>query len=164
VTTIAFTKVRLPYGWLSNMSPHAVTWYGEVWPTSEHLFQALRFSDSSEVRREIHATPNPLRAKLLAKRRIADAAGKTLRHQPRSGEDLATMETVLLAKARQHSWMQRDLLATGDATIVEDVTNRPSVSGLFWGARRVADAWVGHNHLGRIWMGVREYLDRGGGL
>lgn len=42
---IAFTKVNLPYGWLSNMSPHPLD-FGGTWRTSEALFQSLRFSDN----------------------------------------------------------------------------------------------------------------------
>jgi hypothetical protein len=44
---IAFTKVRLPFGWLGNMNPFPLAHDGKVWPTAEHLFQALRFEDGS---------------------------------------------------------------------------------------------------------------------
>ena len=42
---IAFTKVKLPYGWLGNMSPYPIKFGDDTYLTTEALFQALRFSD-----------------------------------------------------------------------------------------------------------------------
>jgi len=45
---IAFKKVKDPYGWLGNMSPHPI---GEF-RTAEHLFQATRFKDCTNRQNE----------------------------------------------------------------------------------------------------------------
>src|SRR5207253_8710360 len=93
---IAFTRVRLPFGWLGNMSPHPLIHGGKTWPTAEHLFQALRFEDES-VREAVRAEPNSFRAKTLAK---ANAARMAV--TPCGGQDLANMEAVLRLKLDQH--------------------------------------------------------------
>jgi hypothetical protein len=42
---IWFKKVAEPYVWLGNMAPYPITYKGIVWPTSEALFQSLRYVD-----------------------------------------------------------------------------------------------------------------------
>jgi len=50
-----------------------------------------------------------------------------------------------------------ELINTGDAWIVEDVTARGDVGGnLFWGAMLVDGKWVGKNTLGQLWMDLRK--------
>ena len=44
---IAFTRVKLPYGWLGNMAPYPVTWRGQSYRTTEAPYQAMRFTDLS---------------------------------------------------------------------------------------------------------------------
>jgi hypothetical protein len=61
---VVIRKVREPYGWLCNM--YAVG----VWPTAEHAFQALRFADTSEVRKLIMGEPSP-----MAGREVRDNPG-----------------------------------------------------------------------------------------
>lgn len=77
---------------------------------------------------------------------------------PHSLVDLAIMEVVVMLKHEQHPALHAELLTTGDATIIEDVSRRPvSVSNEFWGMRRnSAGEWEGANHLGKIWMRIRE--------
>jgi len=63
---IAFTKVKLPFGWMGNMSSHPIVEMGVEWPTAEHLFQADRFTDP-EIREKIRGIKNPMSAKICAK-------------------------------------------------------------------------------------------------
>jgi ribA/ribD-fused uncharacterized protein len=154
--TLAFTKVRLPFGWLGNMSPFPITHGGKVWPTAEHLFQALRFEDGS-IREAIRFRRNPFAAKLVAK---ANAARMAV--QPCSQQDLDNMETVLRLKLEQHPELKARLLATGQEENIEDCTSRPRGNALFWGAALRDGAWVGANRLGRLWMKLREELGRQG--
>lgn len=75
---------------------------------------------------------------------------------PWSQEDLDLMEFVLRLKLRAHPELKAALLDTKDATIIEDCTNRPQAA-LFWGAALQGDgAWKGDNHLGRLWMKLRD--------
>lgn len=150
---IAFTKVALPGGYLGNMAPYPITdENGVVWRTSEALFQALRLAPDDPVREEIRAQKSPMSAKMIAKK----YADKRV-IEPCSGEDIANMKRVLSLKLAQHPQVLTDLRATGDAIIIEDCTKRPGGTGLFWGAKRKEDgSWDGENHLGVLWMVLRE--------
>lgn len=152
--TIAFTKIRLPFGWLGNMSPFALLHDDQTWPTAEYLFQALRFEDNP-TREAIRLRRNPFAAKLLAK---ADAHRMAV--TPCSQRDVENMERVLRLKLEQHPEVAERLLATGDEEIVEDCTSRPRGNALFWGAALREGAWVGENRLGQLWMKLRQGLAR----
>lgn len=146
---IAFRKVKEPFGWMSNMSPHGVGEYR----TAEAFFQALRFNDPV-IRAEIKAQKSPMAAKMVAKKH----ADKMI-VVPRSPKDLEQMDTVLGIKLQVHPGLEIALERTGDATIIEDCTNRPNESGLFWGAAlRDNGVWVGDNRLGKLWMQWRSHL------
>lgn len=151
---IAFTKIQLPYGWLGNMSPHRIVYDSLVWNTAEALFQALRFTERSEVRKLIRAEKSPMSAKMVAK-----ANADKMVVVPCSSEDVANMTKVVQLKLLFHSDLKMELLRTGDKTIVEDVSSRPgSGNHRFWGAALVDGEWVGENALGKIWMDVRSKL------
>jgi len=152
--SIAFTKVKLPYGWLGNMAPFSISFGGVVWRTSEALFQARRFADSDPIRKLIQQQESPMAAKMLAK-----AHRSSMVIAPQSAEDLALMADVLRLKIEAHPRLREALLATGDEEIIEDCTARQYGSGLFWGAaRRAGGSWFGENHLGRLWMSLRTVL------
>ena len=156
---IAFTGVRKPFGWCSNMSPHPIVVDGAVWKTAEALFQALRFNDHA-IQEEIRRERSPMSAKW-----IANAALKAHKEAvvvvPRSEDDIDNMRIVLAFKFRQHADIRRELRATGDAIIVEDTTRRANESGLYWGARQLADGtWEGNNQLGKLLMELRDSYKR----
>jgi predicted NAD-dependent protein-ADP-ribosyltransferase YbiA (DUF1768 family) len=150
---ITFTKVRLPHGWLGNMSPHPLRYLGATWRTAEALFQALRFDDPS-VREEIRGKASPMATKFVARRH---AARMTV--EPGGPADLANLEVCLRLKLDQHPELRDRLLATGDEHIAEDVTRR-SRSGrhLVWGMALRDGVWVGENRLGGLWMRLRDEL------
>jgi ribA/ribD-fused uncharacterized protein len=148
---IAFTKVKLPYGWLSNMAPFPIQAEGRIWRTSEALFQALRFTDPACID-AIHEATSPMVAKMVAK-----ANGRHRVVEPWSTADVGNMHRVLRLKIEQHPELKFSLLAT-HGRIIEDCTLRPVDSALFWGARRSAEGWIGKNMLGVLWMGLREEL------
>lgn len=153
---IAFRKVKEPYGWLGNMAPYPVTYAGKEWRTTEALFQALRFSDHDPARELIHEQKSPMAAKMIAKKH---ASRRVV--EPLSEADVGNMKMVLRLKLEQHLDLQFALLDTKDALIVEDVTNRSGGTGLFWGARLLPDgAWDGENVLGKLWMELREHLEK----
>lgn len=93
---IAFTKVKLPYGWLGNMSPHPVSYDGIDYPTAEALFQSLRFN-SIESRHRIAAVRSPMTAKMLAKKHRSE-----MNIVPMSGIDVENMRLVIRTKIEQH--------------------------------------------------------------
>lgn len=151
---ISFTKVSLPWGWLGNMSPHPVELNGKIYPTTEHLFQALRFAPDHPIIDEICNHKSPMRAKMMVKPYKDDFI-----ITPRSEEDITNMLAVLYLKIETHPDLKYKLIETKDKTIIEDVTARPNESGLYWGAKLTTSGWVGKNVLGECWMKVRESIN-----
>jgi predicted NAD-dependent protein-ADP-ribosyltransferase YbiA (DUF1768 family) len=80
--------------------------------------------------------------------------------EPLSNEDLENMELCVRLKIEQHDIIKEQLLNTAGYIIYEDVTKRGRKgSNLFWGALRREDGtWEGENHLGKIWMKLRDEI------
>ena len=129
-------------GWLSNFSRFIVTYEGLAYPTSEHLYQALKFTDSAS-RERIRLTPKPMEAARL---------GRTLPGMRADWDSvkLAVMEEVLWLKLDQNPYLKEKLLATGEAEIIEDAT-----WDSWWGCG--ADG-KGRNELGKLWQKIRTEL------
>jgi predicted NAD-dependent protein-ADP-ribosyltransferase YbiA (DUF1768 family) len=149
---IAFTKVSLPYGWMGNMAPYPIVFEGKTWLTAEALFQAMRY-ESPKIKNLIMRAKSPMAAKMLSKSHI----GKRV-IVSQSQNDLDNMEMILRLKLDQHPLLKQELKKTGRRAIIEDATNRPSGSGLFWGAALQNGKWVGQNVLGNLWMKLRSEL------
>ena len=153
--------VRKDNGWLGNMSPHPVEHDGISWKTAEALFQALRFpmsavnDEGANIRELIRAQKSPMAAKMKAK-----SCKAQMIIEPMTVDDLKNMKMVLRLKFGKHNNpIDTDLLATGDRLIVEDCSKRPTVSGLFWGAQKLADGtWGGTNMLGKLLMELRTEI------
>ena len=156
---IAFTKVNLPYGWLGNMSPHPVWFNGRRWRTTEALFQALRFT-CDDLREQIRNESSPMGTKMVAKRLKNENAERSeiFSHKPMDTTDMENMRMVLKLKIAQHPELLSKLLNTQNKRIIEDVTSRAGPRHEFWGARKDGELWVGHNHLGVMWMELRGQL------
>jgi predicted NAD-dependent protein-ADP-ribosyltransferase YbiA (DUF1768 family) len=136
---IIIRKVKDEYGWLGNMSPFPVEHLGNLWRTSEALFQALRFDDAA-IRAKIRDQKSPMSAKMAAKKHRAEMIV-----EPMSAADLENMRLCLRLKVDQHSELREMLLQTGDALIIEDCSNRQRGSGLFWGAALIGECCRGHS-------------------
>lgn len=149
---VAIRRVRDPFGYLGNMSPHPVSYQGEF-ATAEALFQALRFPRDSQTREEIRLARSPMLAKRHAQQNIA-----RMHVVPRSEQDLDNMRFVLALKIAKHAEVKDGLLSTGDRHIVEDCTARQTEGGLYWGAALRDDGWFGSNMLGILWMELRAKL------
>ncbi len=160
---IIIKKVKQAWGWMGNMAPFSVDYEGEYWPSSEALFQALRFAPGDPVRVAIRSASSAFDAKQVA---LANACSMIV--TPRSSTDLDHMRIVLRLKIDQNEAVLRDRLTalanSGQNPIIEDCTSRPNESGLFWGAAMMdadAGSWTGYNWLGRLWMEIRDELQRG---
>jgi predicted NAD-dependent protein-ADP-ribosyltransferase YbiA (DUF1768 family) len=148
---ISFTKVRLPNGWLGNMSPYPVRHGDRLYPTVEHLFQALRFGNAMDMHDAIILQRSPMAAKMLA--RSHDSKMVIQRCGP---QDLDNMRLCLRLKLEQHPLLVSWLEDTGGRRIIEDVTSRAHRgAALFWGAALTFTGWKGENWLGRLWMEQR---------
>ena len=163
MSDVIIRDVKGDNGWLGNMSPHPVEHDGIWWNTAEALFQALRFpmdavnDEGMNIRELIRAQKSPMAAKLKAKARAIRDERNII---PMEDEDLKNMRMVLRLKFKWNcNPLEMDLLATGDRFIVEDCSNRPNVSGRFWGAKRLPDGtWKGTNMLGQLLMELRTEI------
>ena len=154
---IAFTKVKLPFGWLGNMAPFPVTYKDIQYRTTEALFQCLRFKDYPEIQEKIRNENSPMGAKMVAKsfKNLLDQDGYVFM----GNQDIAYMRICLDQKIAQHSNLVPLLLDTKNLMLIEDCSSRPHGSGLFWGAALKENEWVGKNILGKMWMDIRLELN-----
>ena len=150
MAVINFTKVDLPYGWLGNMAPYPIQLNGQVWRTSEALFQALRF-DNLEIREVIRDQKSPMSAKMKAK-----PYKEQMVVAPCSPQDLDNMRLCIRLKFDQHSALKEKLMKTADHEIIEDIGARAGARHLFWGAKRINGLWQGENNMGKLLMELRE--------
>jgi ribA/ribD-fused uncharacterized protein len=141
--TVNFYRVSDEYGCFSNFAPYPILVDGKQWPTSEHYFQAQKFTDPQHQER-IRRAQSPMIAARLGRSR------KTPIRRDWESIKVAVMRATVRAKFAQHADARQALLATGDATIVEHTENDS-----YWGD---GGDGSGKNMLGRILMDVREEL------
>lgn len=143
---------RETFGGLSNMhSAYPLVWMGETWPSSEALYQALRYTDNQTARDAIRKQPGAMDAKKTAYLFIDETRPDW------NAVKVEMMEGVLRLKTMQHMTAIGALLdITANMPIVEK-----SVRDDFWGGK--PDGYgnlVGQNVLGLLWMIIREELRR----
>ncbi len=140
---IRFYSVADEYGDFSNFAGFPIRLDGEVWPTSEHYFQAQKFRDRS-VRKKIRKANSPMIAARMGRDRSLP-----LRRDWESVK-VEVMRKAVRAKFTQHDELRTLLLETGDAKIVEHTEN-----DAYWGD---GGDGSGKNMLGRILMEVRDWI------
>lgn len=150
---VIFNKVKDEHGWLSNMSPYQIKFGGELWKTTEALFQSLRFKDK-DIKELIRLEKSPMGAK-----NVMNDNSDNIVIEKHSTQDLVNMMMCLRFKLKQHPELVGKLKNTGDEIIIEDVTSRGDIGGnLFWGSMLVNGKWVGQNKLGNLWMNLRDEI------
>lgn len=144
---------------LSNFSSFNLKWCGEVFPTSEHAYHWEKFR-----RPVIGEDDNARSARTSLARAVMHASSahdafqlanywKGMRNPEWDKWKVSIMRDILFAKAGQHEYVRRKLLATGDRELIEN-----SWRDDFWGWGPNRD---GENMLGKLWMEVRaEYVNR----
>jgi ribA/ribD-fused uncharacterized protein len=137
---IEFYRERDEHGWMSNFAPFAVRVYGQVWPTTEHFFQAQKFAASPDEE-ALRVARSPSEVAAMGR----DRARPLRADWERVKDDV--MRRAVRCKFVQHPTLADRLLATGDAELVEK-TN----VDLYWGCG--VDG-TGKNMLGKILMEVR---------
>ena len=143
MTTIStIDSFRGKYYFLSNFFPAEVTYSGLTYQNNEAAFQAQK-TYSKEERIEF-TTLEPRDAKRRGRR-------VRLRKDWEQVKD-RIMEEIVRAKFSQNEELKEQLLATGDAQLVEG--NR--WNDRYWGVD--IRSGVGENHLGKILMKVRSEL------
>jgi N-glycosidase YbiA len=140
---IWFYHTDQPYGGFSNFALYAVALKGQIWPTSEHYFQAQKFVGTADEE-AIRLAPTA---------RAAADMGRE-RSRPLRGDWAAVrddvMREVLYAKFTQHPSLRSMLLSTGDAVLVEHTEK-----DRYWGD---GGDGTGLNRLGELLMEVRTAI------
>lgn len=143
---IKFYRVKDAFGCFSNFSAHPV-FIDTTWPTTEHFFQAEKFTDHA-IRSEIQMEKSPMKAAKLGRSRDLP-----IRSDWETVKD-DVMRTAIRAKVVQHADVRETLLATGSAKIIEHTKNDN-----YWGD---GGDGAGKNMLGLIWMQIRDELTTNG--
>jgi ribA/ribD-fused uncharacterized protein len=140
---INFYSTTDEYGCFSNFSRHPIHLRGKRWPTSEHYFQAQKFT----------GTPREAEIRQAGSAMLAARMGRSRRHPLRGDWESvkdAVMREAVLAKFTQHADLRAILLGTGDVVLVEHTAN-----DAYWGD---GGDGSGRNRLGQILMSVRDEL------
>ncbi|KAF7378242.1 DUF1768 domain-containing protein [Mycena sanguinolenta] len=145
-TRVLFYHKTDPHYGFTNFSPHPVYYDKKRYPTSEHLFQSLKFQPHRPRLAEHIRT---------CSERPSVAFSEARRFQPEVRSDwkdvnIQMMDLVLWYKFMQHESLKKELLATDDAELVED-----SDKDAFWG---VGADRRGRNELGKALERLRTKL------
>ncbi len=141
--TITFYNGNGPYGPLSNFSRHGFTLDGYEWPTSEHYYQAQKFTNPADFE-AVRQASGPFRA-----RQIGNDRGRAIRP---GWDDMReeVMWRAIAAKFNTNPDARALLLSTGDEELVE-----ASPYDDFWGHGPNKD---GQNRFGQMLMRLRAQL------
>ncbi|MDE6566226.1 MAG: NADAR family protein [Lachnospiraceae bacterium] len=140
---IYFYKINEEYGCFSNFAHYDFELDGKRWMTSEHYFQAQKFS-GTEYEEEIRLLDSPMKAAEMGRNR-----NLPLRADWEQVKD-DIMRKAVLAKFTQNEEIRDILLSTGKETLVEKTSG-----DYYWGCGKDGS---GKNRLGMILMEVREEL------
>lgn len=143
--TIFFYSTKDKLGEFSNFAAFPFDLDGKRWPTSEHYFQAQKFTDE-EYQEQIRLTVSPMVAARLGRSRKVP-----LRGDWESVKD-DVMRAAVRAKVAGHPELGKLLLETGDEELVEKTTKDH-----YWGC---GTSGTGKNMLGVILMEVRSSLQK----
>lgn len=145
---VTFSKTNEDFGELSNMSSKFPLFINDIIiPSSEALYQAMRYSLFPKAQNEIIKQVSPMTAKMISKK---------YHHYSRQDWELIkvkVMRWVMEVKLSQH-WNR--LAPILEQTAGKSIVER-SHKDQFWGAINMGNKQlVGINALGRLWMDLRE--------
>lgn len=141
--TIKFYSTKGKYGCFSNFATYPITINGETWPTTEHYFQAQKFTDANIIKK-VQSAKTPSEAAAIGRDR-----NNPLRADWEDIKD-DVMRDAILHKFMQYPSIREILLSTRDAILVEHTANDS-----YWGD---GGDGSGKNMLGKILMETREKL------
>lgn len=138
-----FYSVKDAYGEFSNFALYPIVVNGVDWPTSEHYYQAHKYTDV-ELMEKVRNAKSPMEAALM---------GRDPNFPKRADwdeyKDIA-MEVAVRAKFAQHEELRTLLKSTGTSKIFEHTKN-----DCYWGD---CGDRTGKNKLGLLLMKLRSEL------
>lgn len=128
------------YRWLSNYHLSPIEYDGLIYPSSEHVYQALK-TDNIDIRKHIISLPCP----------IVQKFGQTI-DKIDKWDDMkySFMKIIIHFKFLRNYQLREKLFLTGDKYLEE--TNH--WGDTYWGICN----GIGENNLGKILMKIREEL------
>lgn len=140
---IYFYKVNNEYGSFSNFAHFPFELEDKIWITSEHYFQAQKFTDD-EYKEKIRLSDSPMEAANLGR-----SHDIPLRNDWEKIKD-NVMRKAVFAKFTQNKELQLLLLQTEGEVLIEKTSD-----DYYWGCGKDGS---GKNMLGKILMELREAL------
>lgn len=149
-------KADEEWGILGNMPKCAITLDGVEFPSSEHIFQIMKFSDTA-ARKELLADKSGFAMKKFTMKRLLKAGARC--HENWEEHLLDIMKFALVKKYEQSETFRSELQRTADLGlyIAEDETSRQKGKPAdCWGVVLQDGEYVGSNVLGRLLMELRD--------
>lgn len=133
--------------YFSPYSAHALEIDGVVYSTVEHAYQCMRYRDPKIIG-EILTARSPVKA--------WETSCKYKHSQIPDFKErkLEVMKGLMRLKVEQHEEVRKALLDSGNLKIVKHISTYPPGDG-FWDD---GERGEGLNHMGRMWMEIREEL------
>ena len=129
---------------LSNFSAFRINWKRHVFDTSEAVYHWEKFPDNPYYQGLVQSAASAHESFKFAER------FKSFRRKDWDAVKVDIMRDILRAKVKQHEYVHRKLLATGERELIED-----SWRDDFWGWGPNKD---GQNMLGKLWMEIRAEI------
>lgn len=129
------------YRFLSNFWMVPVEYDGEIWPSTEHAYQAAK-TDVLEEKKKIQLAVTANETKKLGRKVTIKENWDDIK--------LQIMRDIVTAKFKQHPDLAKILKETGDQELIEGNW----WGDTYWGVCR----GKGTNHLGKILMEIRAKL------
>ena len=152
----AFSRAKDKWGEFGNMTGgFPLRLFRDVLvPSSENLYQMMRFPHRADIQQEILEQKSGMGAKMVSKKYRSEHT-----HPSFEANKQQIMFWCLMLKAAQHKKYRDALLETGDRHIVE-ISKKDD----FWGAKFNEDKTllIGQNELGNLHMTVREVIKKQG--
>ena len=129
---------------LSNFSSFTLMWKNLRFDTSEAAYHWEKFPDHPTIQHQIRMAISAHVAYKIAEH------NKALRRSDWDEVKVHIMRRLLREKVKQHEYVKRKLIETGDRQLIED-----SWRDDFWGWGPNKN---GQNMLGKLWMEIRATL------
>ena len=153
---VVFYGKRYPYYEFSNFYETPIVIDGEIWPSTEHYFQAQKFIDPESDTSGEHVDEHVMNVRIAKSPAEAARMGRDRSLPLRSDwEDVKdeVMFKALAAKFTQHKDLYDLLMSTEDALIVEHTEK-----DRYWGD---GENGRGKSMLGNLLMRLRDQLRQG---
>ncbi|KAG8848565.1 hypothetical protein FRB96_001092 [Tulasnella sp. 330] len=147
---IRFTIGSRRFRGFSNYSLHGVHFEGKIYPTAEHLFQALKAIMVTVTENGFLLTSSLSTAR-ISQNKFEQCQLDRKMHSPKLIDcvKMRDMDRILRLKFQQHDDIREELLFTGNARLLNDTANT------FWGIGPNND---GQNELGLALMRLRTHF------